>query len=261
MKTTCGIPRKSAKTNHHFLLRLPERGRLSAMVRQCTHSRATHPRPGSRRQSPLQPSLPLLSLPPRRRPIACTNHRPPFPPPSHTPTQADPTPTTTTATGYRYWTGGTTSAPPPPPLRLSPDRAAAATAAAAAAAGSASLWNAAGTWEDRDVTDRAKEALKAAVQRAGTDAGVASLRVASAAGHASIVVVRGRPRPGFEFEDVVIEWGGGEQNEPASTARAASLSSTDVDDVELDVTTAPAKVTAAIAAALAALLDEMQAWV
>ena len=145
-------------------------------------------------------------------------------------------------------------------MRLSPDRAAAATAAAAAAAGSASLWNAAGTWEDRDVSERAKEALKAAVRRAGADAGVASLRVASVAGHASIVVVRGRPRPGFEFEDVVIEWGGGgdEKNEPAPTA---SLSSTDVDDVELDVSTAPPGATTAIAAALAAVLDEMQAWV
>ena len=159
--------------------------------------------------------------------------------------------------GYRYWSTGA-SAPAPPPVRLDGDAAATTTTAPAGA----SAWNAAGTWEERDFTSRGKEAFKRAVAARGGEG--TTFTVTSVSGHASVVFVRGAPRPGVEFEDVAIAWEATEGGK--GVARAASLSSTDCDDVEVtfDGGRPPdggAALAAAVGSALAEVVEAMRGWV
>jgi hypothetical protein len=143
-------------------------------------------------------------------------------------------------------------------VRLDGDAAATTTTAPAGA----SAWNAAGTWEERDFTSRGKEAFKRAVAARGGEG--TTFTVTSVSGHASVVFVRGAPRPGVEFEDVAIAWEATEGGK--GVARAASLSSTDCDDVEVtfDGGRPPdggAALAAAVGAALAEVVEAMRGWV
>jgi hypothetical protein len=141
---------------------------------------------------------------------------------------------------------------PPPPLphhqALSAEEAAAlaATASTATAAG-ASAWNAAGTWEDRDVTAAAKAALTARL--AGLPVGGATSATITAVeaitGDASVSIVRGQRRAGFDF-DVTLRWqhapASGREGAPAAapstggggTARVPNLASDELDDLRVE---------------------------
>lgn len=86
-----------------------------------------------------------------------------------------------------------------------------AAAAAAAPAGGASAWNAAGTWEEKNVTARATPMLREALtaSRAGGlgpgGALALTLRAATADGSASTVFSRGRARLAFEYT-LTADW-------------------------------------------------------
>jgi len=84
-------------------------------------------------------------------------------------------------------------------------------------ASSASKWNAAGTFEEKDVGRWARDRLDALVRERGTfavDVDVAGgrrrgearvTRASKCEGEATIVVIRGKPKHGFDFE-VELEW-------------------------------------------------------
>ena len=96
--------------------------------------------------------------------------------------------------------------------------AAAAPAAGAAGAGGRSAWNSAGTtWEEKDVSTWAKEALKTRLERCST----AVTAVSQLEGSASIVVSRGTTKHLFELA-CHVEWeakGGGEGAGGATLAK------------------------------------------
>ena len=76
-----------------------------------------------------------------------------------------------------------------------------------------SAWNAAGTWEERGHTDWARARLETLVVERGkfdldgAFAGVAArvIGVKKCEGDASVVMIRGKPRHGFDFE-TTLEW-------------------------------------------------------
>ena len=67
----------------------------------------------------------------------------------------------------------------PKPVRLAGEASPAAPVAAAASASSRSAWNAAGTWEDRDISARALQGLRGKLERFSSTAGGATLAVTS----------------------------------------------------------------------------------
>jgi len=82
-----------------------------------------------------------------------------------------------------------------------------------------SAWNTGGTWENKDVTKWAKVSLPPLFegQRVG-DIAVRSATLSS--GHASVVLVRGKMRPGFDLK-LELEWEQGEPKPPAAAAPPA----------------------------------------
>jgi hypothetical protein len=189
--------------------------------------------------------------------------------------------------GYKYWVRGGEGAPAPapkvremrnaralpasllssfPPPHLSalslqtPQALSAAEAAAlpASTAGGGSAWNAAGTWEDRDCSAAAKaglasrlEGLVVSGEGGGSDAAIATVTgVEAVTGEATLSIVRGVRRAGFDF-DVTVRWeaknssssgsgenGGGDGGEGASavsgTARIPNLASDELDDLRVE---------------------------
>ena len=76
---------------------------------------------------------------------------------------------------------------------------------APAPANGVSAWNKAGTWEEKDCTTWAKDALQEKLLASSTgDWRITKVEIGS--GHASIATVRGKKRYIFEMEDVVVEW-------------------------------------------------------
>lgn len=65
----------------------------------------------------------------------------------------------------------------PKPVRLAGEASPAAPVAAASSASSRSVWNAAGTWEDRDISARALQGLRGKLERFSSTAGGATLAV------------------------------------------------------------------------------------
>ena len=70
-------------------------------------------------------------------------------------------------------------------------------------AGSTSAWNSAGTWEDRDVTTKARQlmegALGAVVVQLAADSTLRVGNVTRNSGTATLAFVRGQTRPGYEW--------------------------------------------------------------
>ncbi|KAI8463768.1 MAG: hypothetical protein J3K34DRAFT_135846 [Monoraphidium minutum] len=144
---------------------------------------------------------------------------------------------------YSYWTanaakaGVSTVNPAPSPKKLTDEEARALQqrAASGGAAGtSASTWNAAGTFEEKDATEWAKGALKAALAGAagGGAGGPRVTGVSSVAGHANIWFIRGSKRAGFEF-DIEAAWAvGAGDSEVKGTLKLAGASPDDLDDIE-----------------------------
>jgi tetratricopeptide (TPR) repeat protein len=90
---------------------------------------------------------------------------------------------------------------------------AAAPAAAAPASEGTSVWNTAGTWEERNVTAWAKESLETQLTAAAytlpasspAPNGLVKCTKANVSGHASVATVRGKKRYIYEFS-VELEW-------------------------------------------------------
>lgn len=69
----------------------------------------------------------------------------------------------------------------------------------------ASAWNKAGTWEEKDCTNWAKESLeKIMLETSTSEWKITKANVDS--GHASVAMVRGKKRYIFEMEKVVLDW-------------------------------------------------------
>ncbi|KAF8072971.1 hypothetical protein HT031_000631 [Scenedesmus sp. PABB004] len=120
----------------------------------------------------------------------------------------------------------------------------------------ASSWNAAGTFEERSITEPAKQQLQQALLGVGAG-GARVTRVSSVTGDAHVWFVRGTPRCGFDF-NIELAWacgGGAEPGSASGTLRLPVASPDELDgdllleDVKLD---APSGDAAADAAALAA---------
>ena len=75
------------------------------------------------------------------------------------------------------------------------------------ASGHASAWNSAGTFEEKNWTSWAKERLTHLLVATEASVGGVTLRVVeiSAKGDATVAVVRGKPRHGFDFE-LEMKW-------------------------------------------------------
>lgn len=90
----------------------------------------------------------------------------------------------------------------------------------------------AGTFEERDATEWAKERLTVALGALASPGGARVTKVTSLAGHASIWFIRGSKRTGFEF-DISLDWAAGEgESEVRGTLKVAGASPDDIDDVE-----------------------------
>ncbi|GBF97139.1 hypothetical protein Rsub_10326 [Raphidocelis subcapitata] len=146
---------------------------------------------------------------------------------------------------YSYWAagsakgGGSTVDPAIAPKKLTEEEARALREqqeqqqrAASSGATSTSAWNSAGTFEERDATEWAKEALTRALGAVSGPRGARVASVDSVAGHASIWFIRGKRRAGFEF-DVAITWAHGEGDGAVrGTLKLAGASPDDLDDLE-----------------------------
>jgi len=131
---------------------------------------------------------------------------------------------------YSYFAAGrgTTAAPPPKPLT---PRAAEAAAAAASKAGGGSAWNAAGTYEERDVSAWARARVEALLKGEEQEKAV-ELVSAAATGEAHVFFVRGRRRAAFEL-DVSLVWrsaSAADEGVIRGTAKATNVTGDDVDD-------------------------------
>lgn len=107
--------------------------------------------------------------------------------------------------GYTYWHGkGGGDAPVLEPALLSAEEEAATREAAAKAAAGASLWNAAGTWEERDWTGAASERLTSLLL-AISEGDTRLTAVDKVSGDATCLSVRGKLRHGFELH-ASVKW-------------------------------------------------------
>lgn len=142
---------------------------------------------------------------------------------------------------YSYWTN--TSVPANSdvqPLKLS--EGAVSTSEASEQAGAsgqhtASTWNQAGTFEERDVTEWAKQRLQDMV--VGTSTGQAVVtKCRSITGNANIWFIRGNKRSGFDFE-LDLEWQQGSSTADAQgtrgTLKVPSVGPDDLDDLHVEV--------------------------
>jgi hypothetical protein len=104
-----------------------------------------------------------------------------------------------------------------------------------------SAWNAAGTWESRDISHKAgtllEEVLRGFARPVGGDGSGMTLRISSVTsrdGSASLAFVRGRVRPGYEFGRVRASWVL-EGPEASSSLGAGSLELVELCDTESDL--------------------------
>eukprot|EP00045_Choanoeca_perplexa_P012394 m.135304 g.135304 ORF g.135304 m.135304 type:complete len:135 (-) comp15988_c0_seq2:2613-3017(-) len=102
----------------------------------------------------------------------------------------------------------------------------------------ASKWNGAGTWEERDKSEFARDHLKGLLQAINCQ-GVATTSVHTCKGEARKLHVRGKDRAGFELAIKVLLEGTCDSTAIKATLEAHDVSETDVDDVELDMTFTP----------------------
>jgi hypothetical protein len=141
---------------------------------------------------------------------------------------------------YSYFAAGTASGSPATtqqsaPKPLSP-KSAAAVAQAAAKPNGGSAWNAAGTYEERDVSAWARSRVETLLEPGlASPCGAVEVASAAAKGEAHVVYVRGKRRAAFEL-DVSLAWRAAADPEGISgTAKASQVTGDDVDD-EDDVT-------------------------
>lgn len=130
---------------------------------------------------------------------------------------------------YSYWasTDRPANYPEIEPKKLSEEEAAKLQQAAAQQGTNASAWNAAGTFEERDVTEWAKQQLQQTlVGTSSSSAVITGCNVPS--GDAHIWFIRGKKRHGFEF-DIELQWSlsssSGSSDAAAAAAAAAAGSS------------------------------------
>ena len=102
----------------------------------------------------------------------------------------------------------------------------------------ASQWNSAGTWEERDVTKWADEKLNAQLADLKVDTDSLKLnctKVVKCFGEARKLIVRGKPRAGFEYKFELKFKGTADGADVSGTVHVEEVSETDIDDVELRV--------------------------
>ena len=107
---------------------------------------------------------------------------------------------------------------------------------------SGSAWNSAGTWEEKNCTDKAKDMVKALLNstppltRDGYE--ITCEEVGDVIGHANIVSSRGKPRYLFEFESIKIKF---EAYNPSSSSSykgricLVDIANDQVEEVEINV--------------------------
>jgi hypothetical protein len=139
---------------------------------------------------------------------------------------------------YTYFaaSGSGGAAPPPAPAAPVSAEQAAAVEANAAKPTNGSAWNAAGTYEERDVSAWARTRVEALLLEAGGSAPCGKVAVTSAActGEAHVVFVRGKRRAAFELR-VSMGWRSGENDQIQGTAKTREeVTGDDIDD-ESDV--------------------------
>ena len=148
--------------------------------------------------------------------------------------------------GYHYWhqQANQGTAPKAAPVKLSEEEADKLAKQMSGGVGLSS-WNQAGTWEERGHTDWAKARVEELVVGKTIDAaggGAAVVKeVKTFKGDATVVMVRGKPRHGFDF-DVTLAWectfeGDGEDVKPVKgTVYIPEASRDTVDDDEVEYT-------------------------
>lgn len=148
---------------------------------------------------------------------------------------------------YRYWVakpgdGAEAPAPPAAPKRLTPEEA----AQLARTSSAGSLWNQAGTWEEKNLVDWAKQRLTCLVRCTHTvefegRKHEVAVEMQSCHGDATIVIVRNKKRHGYSFAITLKFTGptsdpGGDAVKVAGTAHVPEASYGELDDIELLVT-------------------------
>lgn len=149
--------------------------------------------------------------------------------------------------GYHYWhqQANQGTAPKAAPVKLSEEEADKLAKQMSGTGAGLSSWNKAGTWEERGHTDWAKARVEELVIGKTVDVrggGVAVVKeVKTFKGDATVVMVRGQPRHGFDF-DVTLAWectfgGDAEDVKPVKgTAHIPEASRDTVEDDEVDYT-------------------------
>ncbi|KAL0710067.1 hypothetical protein Bca4012_017045 [Brassica carinata] len=141
---------------------------------------------------------------------------------------------------YRYWVREATpdAAPPPLPQKLSNNDVVAPTAPSLG-----SLWNQAGTWEEKNLTKWATDRLKELLGSVGSlqfSSGKAEIiGVSRCVGDAFLVTVRNKKRVGYTYEltlKVEGEWSFEEDTKKVKgSIDIAEFSFGELDDLEVDV--------------------------
>mmetsp|Transcript_43963 Transcript_43963/g.78527 ORF Transcript_43963/g.78527 Transcript_43963/m.78527 type:complete len:214 (-) Transcript_43963:292-933(-) len=111
---------------------------------------------------------------------------------------------------YSGWASSTSTSIAPAAKKLSAAEAEHANALHKSASGSGSLWNAAQTFEERDLTKWAKDAISSYLCEVKCEANGGEVKmqvtgVESSEGDASVCVVRGKKRAGFDFK-LKLKW-------------------------------------------------------
>mmetsp|Transcript_38249 Transcript_38249/g.108132 ORF Transcript_38249/g.108132 Transcript_38249/m.108132 type:complete len:215 (-) Transcript_38249:221-865(-) len=145
---------------------------------------------------------------------------------------------------YSSWASTSASSKAPKVKKISEEEAQQVHAMHKSASGSGSLWNAAQTFEERDVSKWAKEELSRQLLQVKCEAEsgavvVALSEVKKADGDANIWLVRGKKRVGFEFKveckwnAAVSEQGGEEPLNVTGRLTVPNLAVDELDELEL----------------------------
>uniref|UniRef100_A0A0D6R3C9 Activator of Hsp90 ATPase AHSA1-like N-terminal domain-containing protein n=1 Tax=Araucaria cunninghamii TaxID=56994 RepID=A0A0D6R3C9_ARACU len=145
---------------------------------------------------------------------------------------------------YRYWVreNTTEAAPPPVPHKLSADELARQSQSRSAPLGS--VWNQAGTWEERNLSiwgsSRIKELLTCLDALEFSSGKAAIQEVSSCVGDASLVTVRNKKRAGYSYE-IAMKFKGEwlveeETKEIMGTLKVPEASFGELEDMQLEVT-------------------------
>ena len=107
---------------------------------------------------------------------------------------------------------------------------------------SGSAWNSAGTWEEKNCTDKAKDMVKVLLNSIppliGDGYEITCEEVSDVIGHANIVRSRGKPRYLFEFESIKIKFEAYNQSSSSSYKGSICLidvTNDQVEEVEINV--------------------------